>query len=117
MAGEPWNPWRPSGTVLELLAQVGGVVPTDQARWMPSTDPSEVIADCVMDLDRVGRREFLAAWTGGGWSTVLVCSDRHPSLADLVLWVESHDDVLLLAAPSGPEPPAVAAFTRASASG
>lgn len=65
----------------------------------------EAVSSAVMALELADRVEFLEAFEAP-WDLLIIISQRHPSLAAVVGWVENMDRVLLLAG-AVPRPPEV----------
>lgn len=104
------EPLELNGDVLELLARVGGTLPSSQSEWMVD-DPTRMIAACANDLDSEQLAGFKEAFEEP-WTMLLVLHCEHPSLMEVAGWAYGRADTILLASPSGPPPPALAIFTR-----
>ena len=85
--------------------KVGGGDMAGIEDWLAGREPTELIFECMKDLGPQ-MPDFMDAFDSD-WDLLVVVHCDHPHLGDIIEWVEGQEDVVLLAGPRGPKPPAV----------
>lgn len=105
---------NPTTVAHRLLADLPGIPvagddPTVLERWTRGRSFDSVAADVI--ADQPDRLELVRLLCAPDFGAMLICSSAHPYLEHLVDWVNRQADLLLVASPSGPPPPAVFIYT------
>lgn len=96
----------------ELIDRFGGLTlgaddPSLLARWTAGRSTEEAVFATIDGLAANLRDDAYRMLVDASTRIILACSCDHPCLVQFVEWVGGRDDVLFVASPTGPPPPAV----------
>lgn len=103
------EPFLPNADVLEVMLRIGGENLTEKVGLDPDDRETQVrlVARMVASMPPDMQQSFFERFKAP-WKTMLLVSDIHPNIGDLVAQTKaSGGDILLIASPAGPPPPAI----------
>jgi hypothetical protein len=102
----------------ELIDRFGGQAvgaddPAVLERWTAGRSHEDVVFATIDGLEPVVARQAYAMLVDDSTRIVVACNVAHACLAGFLEWAGDRDDILFVATPTGPPPPAVFILEKA----